>query len=102
MQLRTRPQFYRDIAQEIEYLARKAGPETARQWSEALNKTIETLRQYPQLGRVRSDLQPEGIRSWRMEHFRRWLVFYLFQSETIVLLRVRYGTMDLPFLQFDV
>lgn len=101
MRLKTRPRFYLDVAEEVEYLARKAGAETALRWSEALDRTIQTLQKRPELGRVRQDLQPEGVRSWRMKHFRRWLVFYLLRDHCIVLLRVRYGTMDLAALHFE-
>ena len=100
-QLATRPQFYRDVAQEIEYLATKAGADTALRWSEALDRTIQTLADHPELGRPRPDLQPDGVRSWRLQSFRRWLVFYAVREKTVVLLRVRYGMMDLPALNFE-
>ena len=96
-----RPQFHRDVAEEVEYLATKAGPETARLWSEAVYQTVRTLAEHPQLGRVRADLQPERIRSWRVEQYRRWLVFYAVKDNAVVFLRVRYGMMDLPALNFE-
>ncbi len=75
MQLQTRPQFYLDVAEEVEYLVTKAGPETAVRWSEALDKTIQAIQTHPNLGRLRNDLRPQALRSRRMEKFRRWLVF---------------------------
>jgi plasmid stabilization system protein ParE len=101
MQLIVRPQSYRDIAEEIEYLATKAGPETALRWRAALHATLETLAKQPLLGRARPDLQPDGLRSWRMEKFRRWLVFYAVREKAVVLLRVRYGMMDLLALNME-
>jgi|ERR1051325_1146871 plasmid stabilization system protein ParE len=100
MQLITLPQFYLDIVEEVEYLARKAGPETAERWHSALDQTIQQLLRHPQIGRHRPDLQPAGIRSWRVNHFRRWLIFYTLRDNALVLLRVRYGMMDLSALQF--
>jgi plasmid stabilization system protein ParE len=101
MQLVTRPQFYLDVVEEVEYLATKAGEETARRWQQALDHTIQAIRRQPGIGRPRPDLQPEGIRSWRLERFRRWLIFYTVREKSVVLLRVRYGAMDLPALEFQ-
>jgi hypothetical protein len=53
------------------------------------------------MGRLRTDLQPPGIRSWRVNHFRRWLILYSIREKALVLLRVRYGTMDLPALEYE-
>ena len=100
MELITRARFYEDVAEEVEYLARKAGAQTALRWSQAVDSTIQKLLRDPELGRPRTDLQPAGIRSWRVEHFRRWLIFYAVEEKALVLLRVRYGTMNLPALEF--
>lgn len=100
MHLVTRPRFYLDVAEEVEYLATKAGSETALRWKKCLNDTIAGLLLHPHLGRLRSDLQPSGIRSWRVERFSRWLIFYATKEDALVLLRVRYGMMDLPTLEF--
>ena len=100
MQLVTRPRFYLDVAGEVEYLATKAGSETALRWQKCVNDTVASLLLHPHLGRTRPDLQPPGIRSWRVESFRRWLIFYLVREDALVHLRVRYGMMDLPSLEF--
>ena len=73
MELIARTRFYEDVAEEVEYLARKAGAQTALRWSQAVDSTIQKLLRDPKLGRPRTDLRPAGIRSWRVEHFRRWL-----------------------------
>ena len=95
MKVYTRPRFYLDVAEEVQQLALRAGPQTALEWHSAVENTIRELRQHPHLGRLRKDLGPHGIRSWRVTHFRRWLIFYLIRDNTLVLLRVRYGMMDL-------
>lgn len=101
MQLNTRPRFYLDVAEEVEYLTTKAGGETALRWKSAVAATIQTLLRHPKMGRLRTDLQPPGIRSWRVNHFRRWLILYSIREKALVLLRVRYGTMDLPALEYE-
>ena len=101
MRLVTRPRFYLDVAEEVEYLATKAGSETAIRWQQRVGDTIASLLRHPHLGRQRLDLQPPGIRSWRVEKFRRWLIFYAVTDDALVLLRVRYGMMDLPSLEFE-
>ena len=64
--------------------------------------TIEDLKRHPHLGRERLDLLPNGIRSWRIKRFPRWLIFYtLRQDGALVLLRVRSGTMNLVVLQME-
>ena len=99
MLLVARPRFYLDVAEEVEYLATKAGSETALRWQKCLNDTIGDLLLHPHLGRIRSDLQPRGIRSWRIQRFSRWLIFYATREDALVLLRVRYGMMDLRSLE---
>jgi len=100
MELVTRPQFYIDIGEEVEYLASKADPEIATRSHRALDQTIEQVLRQPYIGRARPDLQPSGIRSWRVNHYRRWLIFYALRDDKL-LLRVRHGMMDLPALKFE-
>jgi toxin ParE1/3/4 len=93
-----RPRFLLDLAEELDWLNQKAGPETAERWYEAVCASIEQLRNHPGLGRQRRDLKPAGIRSWRVRGFARWLLFYLERREALVFLRVRQGTMNLVVL----
>jgi plasmid stabilization system protein ParE len=90
-----------DIAEEVDYLASKAGSETAEAWHSALNQTIRQLQRHPHIGRQRTDLNPPDLRSWRVNHFRRWLIFYTVRKDALVLLRVRYGMMDFSLLEFE-
>jgi plasmid stabilization system protein ParE len=101
MRLITRPRFYLDVAEEVEYLAGQSDQETALRWKSAVDRTAQQLLKHPKLGRLRPDLKPAGIRSWRVEHFRRWLIFYTVKMDALTLLRVRYGTMDLPALEME-
>ena len=102
MRVLKRPQFLLDLADELTWLMEKAGADVAEQWYQALCATIEDLKRHPHLGRERLDLIPNGIRSWRIKRFPRWLIFYtLRQDGALVLLRVRSGTMNLVVLQME-
>jgi plasmid stabilization system protein ParE len=48
------------------------------------------------LGRLRADLKPPGLRSWRVDGFEKWLVFYLTGETAVEIIRVRHGMMNLP------
>ena len=99
---RKRPRFLLDLAEELTWLKQKAGPEIAERWYQALKQTIRFLQQHPFIGRERTDLKPDGIRSWRIKEFPRWLIFYSVRPDKqIVLLRVRAGNMNLVVLEME-
>lgn len=57
----------------------------------------------PLIGRERKDLKQTGIRSWRVNRFARWLIFYEAQNEkALVIYRVRSGFMDLTQIKMRV
>ncbi len=97
----TRPQFLMDLAEDLNWLNQKAGSGVAERWYQAVLATIEQLRRHPGLGRPRLDLKPQGIRSWRVKGFERWLVFYVEREAALVFLRIRQGTMNLSVLNMD-
>jgi plasmid stabilization system protein ParE len=97
-----RPQFLLDLAEELTWLRDKAGPEVAGRWYDNLQATIQFIRKNPYLGRERRDLTPAGIRSWRLEEFPRWLIFYgIIEGRTLVFYRIRSGTMNLVVMKMD-
>jgi plasmid stabilization system protein ParE len=60
-------------------------------------ETIAELERHPFLGRQRPDLKGKGIRSWWVNRYPRWLIFYSMEENgDLILLRVKYGMMDLP------
>jgi plasmid stabilization system protein ParE len=97
-----RPRFLLDLAEELIWLNQNAGPEVAERWYQALKETIRFLQQHPLVGRERTDLKPDGIRSWRIKQFPRWLIFYSVRNdEQLVLLRARPGNMNLIVLEME-
>lgn len=92
-----RPLFLLDLAEELIWLRDHAGADIAERWFQGTKETIRFLQTHPEAGRVRRDLHPEGIRSWRVNGFPRWLIFYtLTPCGEVILLRVRHGSRDLP------
>ena len=99
MNVVVRPQFYLDIEEEVNWLLTNADAGVAQRWHEAVWQTLELLAAHPHLGRERKDLKHQGIRSWRVKPFPRWLVFYTLRDENLVVYRVRSGLMNLMQLE---
>jgi toxin ParE1/3/4 len=90
--------FEQDFAELVAYFAREASTETATQFEENTYDLINRLRRSPKIGRIRKDLSPVGIRSFRVSGFERYLLFYQIQAQDLILLRLRYGGMNLQAL----
>lgn len=102
MQAIKRPRFLLDLAEELAWLNLNAGPDVAERWYQSLIETMHDLQRHPLLGRERRDLKPTGIRSWRVKKFPRWLIFYrVREDESLIFLRLRYGTMNLTHLRME-
>ena len=91
-----RPQFWFDLEGGVAYLAAEASPEIASRWHEEVRATVRRVENQPDLGRLRRDLTPPGIRSLIMRHYSRYLLFYTWHGDTIEILRIKHGMMDLP------
>ena len=96
MNLLFRPQFWVDLEAGVAYLAGNASPEIAYQWHDEVMATTKRVGERPDLGRLRQDLTPPGIRSLNVHRFPRYLLFYLWHDDTVEILRVKHGMMDLP------
>ena len=99
MKVVVRPRFYEDIAEEVYWLLERAGSEVTEHWHESVWQTVGLLKTSPFMGRKRADLKYPGIRSWRVEHFTRWLILYGLREDALVLYRVRSGAMNLAALR---
>jgi toxin ParE1/3/4 len=74
---------------------RRDNPAAARAFLEAAYDTFEVLARNPGIGRRRADLGFPEIRSWRLDRFRRYLVFYRELPDRIQIWRVLHGARDL-------
>lgn len=87
--------FEADFAEITAQLAVDASPQVSRQWEAAIIRLVGLLRKFPELGRLRTDLHPDGIRTFLVKEFPNYLVFYRLTAGEIIFLRVRHGGMDL-------
>jgi toxin ParE1/3/4 len=74
---------------------RRDNPAAAHAFLEAAYNTFEFLARNPGAGRRRADLGFPEIRSWRVDGFRRYLVFYRELPNCIQIWRVLHGARDL-------
>ncbi|MEY2465791.1 MAG: toxin ParE1/3/4 [Verrucomicrobiota bacterium] len=76
----------------------ESNPEAALRFLEAIDRTVEGLASQPLKGRARKfrgrDLK--NIRSWRVDDFENYLIFYRFIAERLEILRIKHGAMDFP------
>jgi toxin ParE1/3/4 len=83
-----------DLQEGYRYL-RKYDHALAAAFLEAAYDTFEFLAANPGLGRPRPEFGHEGVRSWRVDGFRRYLIFYRQLPGKIQIWRVLHGTRDL-------
>ena len=96
MNLIFRPQFWIDLEAGVAYLADKASPEIACQWHDEVMATVKRIESRPDLGRPRHDLVSPDIRSLIIRRYPRYLLFYRWHDDTVEVLRIKHGMMDLP------
>jgi toxin ParE1/3/4 len=96
MKYTVRQRAWFDLEETMTYLRQEAGDEIAVRFWEQAQATFGVLTGQPHLGRPRPDLKPEDVRSWRVNGFENWLVFYRVAATGIEIIRVRHGMMDLP------
>jgi len=76
----------------------KDNPDAALRFLEAVDRTVENLALQPLKGRLRHfrgrDLK--NIRSWRVDDFEDYLIFYRFNEPRLEILRVKHGAMNFP------
>jgi toxin ParE1/3/4 len=83
-----------DVLDIVRYL-RQRNPVAAFRFVEAFKSTVDLLSRMPHLGRLRTDLGAAETRSWRVNGFRRYLLFYEIGPERLRLLRVLHSSRDL-------
>ena len=77
---------------------RHRNPDAALRFLAAIDSTVEALSKQPLMGRLRrfrgKDLA--NIRSWRINGFQTYLIFYRFEAGRLEILRVKHGAMKFP------
>ena len=96
MNLVYRPRYLSDVSECADYLCAEANEKVAADWYQALKKALEHIQRVPEIGRIRNDLAEAEIRTLNLRKYPNYLVFYRLGKDTIELLRVRHGMMNLP------
>ena len=96
MKILFRPQFWFDLEEGVAYLAENASSDIASSWHDEVMATVKKIECQPDLGRIRLDLRPDGIRSLVLRRYPRYLLFYRLDGNTIEVLRIKHGMMNLP------
>jgi toxin ParE1/3/4 len=77
---------------------REYNPEAGLRFLKAIDDTVDNLALLPLKGRLRKfrgkDLK--NIRSWRVDDFENYLIFYRFTGMRLEILRIKHGAMDFP------
>jgi toxin ParE1/3/4 len=74
---------------------RKRSPSAANRFVAEFRATVGFLASMPGAGRPRPEFGIAGLRSWRVEGFRKHLLFYEELPDRIRVLRVLHGSRDL-------
>jgi toxin ParE1/3/4 len=85
---------YCDVQDIVRYL-RPRSPSAANRFVVEFKATVDFLATMPGVGHPRPEFGIAGLRSWRVEGFRRHLVFYEELPDRIRILRVLHGSRDL-------
>ena len=91
--------FWADLEKQVDWYRDHAYSEVAKRFVDAVQVSLVTLTQTPSLGRLRFADWPElaGVRSFRVQRpFHRFLIFYRFDSESLLAERLIHGARDLP------
>ena len=74
------------------YLADEAGESVADGQMDRLFASLETLQQFPEIGRLRPELRP-AVRSYLV---KPWVIFYRHDTKALTILHAVHGSRDLP------
>src|SRR5262244_1417321 len=93
-----RPAAQRDLLEHFVALGERAGEATALRFLQTAEATFAELAAMPGMGRAEEFDNPRltGMRRWRVRGFDNYLIFYRPVVQGIDVLRVVYGTRDLP------
>jgi plasmid stabilization system protein ParE len=86
-----------DIVRQFRYYLLAADvPEVAIRFRESVRRTVQSLRDYPQVGpRYSSDNpQLQNLSTWPVAGFEAIRIYYLLQEDTMHILRILHGKRD--------
>lgn len=95
MNLDIRPEATRDVEKHWHYIAQH-NFDAADRFLDALKPSYEAIRGQPGIGHQEGFRRHKGIRSWRVQDFPRYLIFYRIHGDRIEILRVLHGMRNLP------
>ncbi len=86
-----------DASAYFEFMHQRS-PTSALRFLSSLDRTIENLARHPLIGRRRRFRDPSlrNIRSWRVDGFENYLIFYRVRENELEVLRIRHAAMKLP------
>ena len=90
--------FEADYAELVVHFNEVGGVPLSHKFEDDVVSLTENLLKFPEMGRRRDDLKPDGLRSFRLRHFSKYILFYQIKGNELLLVRLRYGGMDLPML----
>ncbi|MGB2621108.1 MAG: type II toxin-antitoxin system RelE/ParE family toxin [Candidatus Acidiferrum sp.] len=78
------------------YLLAADAPEVAIRFREAVRRTVQSLRDHPQVGPRYASGNPQlqNLRSWPVAGFEAIRIYYLLEKETMHVLRILHGKRD--------
>jgi toxin ParE1/3/4 len=95
MKLLVLPEAQQDATRHWHYIAQHNFT-AAERFLEALASTYEAIRREPGIGHEEGFRRRKGIRSWRVDAYPRYLIFYRTSEDAVEIIRVLHGMRNLP------
>jgi toxin ParE1/3/4 len=84
-----------DLQEHCNYLAQN-NRDSAFQFFDAARQTFAALARMPGMGNLyESEEEIVNVRKWAVKEFKKYLIFYRFNDETLEILRIIHATRDL-------
>jgi toxin ParE1/3/4 len=97
--VRVSPQATEEVLDQTAYYHRQGSPQTADRWADQTRVTFQFLAANPEIGApwsARGRPSLAGVRTWPVDGFKNFLVFYRPVEGGIEVLHVLRGSRDLP------
>ena len=87
--------FLADYAQIVRKLC-EVNPDAAERFCDAVERALKLLAAHPQLGAKAGFRHAPQVRKWVIQKFPNYLLFYEDRPTGVLVIRLLYGTRDLP------